>query len=107
MKVFIVVRRQTSISYSVLGILEKTLDDVRGQRKRKMITHQRRFSMADQELEMIAVIGKIAAARIASPKSAFATSSRFSTSKDGSQVERVQTCFFSSQTLAAPLRCTQ
>ena len=62
MKVCSGAKKQTSISYSDLGILEKALDDVRGQREGNRSTHLRRFSMADQELEMMAVIGKIAAA---------------------------------------------
>ena len=53
MKVFSGAKKQTSISYSVLGILEKALDDVRGQRKGKRSTHQRRFSMADQEVRFV------------------------------------------------------
>jgi hypothetical protein len=62
MKVFRVAKSQVGVNDSVLGILEKALEYVRGQRKGKGGTHQRRFSMPDQELEMIAVICKIAAA---------------------------------------------
>jgi hypothetical protein len=45
-----------------LGILEKALDYLRGQRKGKRSAQHKEVSMADQELEMMAVIGKIAAA---------------------------------------------
>jgi hypothetical protein len=45
-----------------LGIIEKALEYVRGQRKGKKEHPAYGGSMADNELEMIAVIGKIAAA---------------------------------------------
>jgi hypothetical protein len=44
------------------GVLEKGLDDVRGQRKSKKDHTTQGDSIADNELEMIAVIGKIAVA---------------------------------------------